>query len=205
MPARSHPRRHSSRRHVAVLWRRALVVAVAVAVATTLLPWVHLSSARAGASTITTCSHNQLDVVTASPSGAYVAAGNNGIPFYIVNISTSSCSLDGYAQVSFSPQSYRGTSLRVVHGGGMIFAAARPRLVILRPGFTASFGIDFGDAANQQDPSGASCTTSNANIKLPVRNPDGYDFRPRVSFNFCFTGFLVTLTPIEAGPIPKLG
>jgi hypothetical protein len=157
-------------------------------------------------SVIRNCSYGQLDVVTASQSGAYVAAGNIGIPFYIVNISHSACSLYGYPRISFSPQSFRGKTLRVVHGGGMIFVAVKPHVVILEPGYTASFAIDFTDAVNQQDPSGPACMTKTATVLLPVlKSHYEFSYRPNVSFNFCFTGFGVALTPIQAGPIPKLG
>jgi hypothetical protein len=165
------------------------------------------SPSLAFASSVTrTCSGNQLDVVTASQSGAYVAAGNNGIPFYIVNISKSACSLYGYPRISFSPQSFQGKTLRVVHGGGMIFVAVKPRVVILNPGYTASFAIDFGDVFDQQDPDGPACMTKTAVVLLPVR-PNPYEgfYRPSVSFNFCYADFGVFLTPIEAGPIPKMG
>ncbi|MDH2903963.1 MAG: DUF4232 domain-containing protein [Actinomycetota bacterium] len=153
-----------------------------------------------------TCSYGQLDVVTASPSGAYDAAGNHGIPFYVVNIGHSACHLVGYPHITFSPQSFGGKTLRVSHGGGGIFAAVAPRLVTLSPGATASFAIDFSNASNQQDPSGTACTTRTANVLLPVlASRYGSLYRPNVSFNFCFTGFLVAVTPIERGPIPKLG
>jgi hypothetical protein len=153
-----------------------------------------------------TCSYGQLDVVTASPSGAYDAAGSHGIHFYVVNVNHSACRLVGYPRISFSPQSFRGKTLRVIHGGGGIFAAVAPRLVTLSPGATASFAIDFSDASNQQDPSGTACTTRTADVLLPVlTSPYEFFYRPNVSFNFCFSGFLVALTPVEPGPIPKLG
>lgn len=166
-------------------------------------PWTPLALA---STVVRACSYNQLDVVTASPSGAFVAAGNNGIPFYVVNISRSPCSLFGYPHISFSPQSFRGRTLHVSHGGGMIFVAVRPQIVVLKPGYTASFAIDFVDALNQQDPNGATCMTRTAVVQLPVlRTPFSSSYRPDVSFNFCFAGFRVNLTPIEAGPIPRLG
>jgi len=153
-----------------------------------------------------TCAYGQLDVVTASPSGAYVAAGNIGIPFYIVNISRSACSLYGYPRISFSPQTFHGKTLKVGHGDGMIFVAVKPHVVVLEPGYTASFAIDFTDAVNQQDPSGSACMTKTATVLLPVaKNQFESSYRPNVSFNFCFTGFGVALTPIQGGPIPKLG
>ena len=155
---------------------------------------------------IRTCAYGQLDVVTASPSGAYVAAGNIGISFYIVNISRSACSLYGYPRISFSPQTFHGKTLKVAHGGGMIFVAVKPHAVVLEPGYTASFAIDFTDAVNQQDPSGPACTTKTATVFLPVLKSNyQFSYRLNVSFNFCFTGFGVALTPIQAGPIPKLG
>lgn len=79
------------------------------------------------------CSYGQLDVLTASPSVAYDVAGSHGLAFYVVNLSHSACHLVGYLCISFSPQSFRGQVLRVIHGGGGgIFAAVTPHLVTLR-------------------------------------------------------------------------
>ncbi len=180
---------------------------VSLVVAMSLASLVASSAPRAFASSVPqTCSYGQLDVATGSRSGAYYAAGNVGIAFYIVNISSSACSLEGFPRISFSPQSFKRRSLRVVHGGGVIFTAVKPRTIILDPGYTASFGINFGDAYNQQDPNGSTCTTKTANVLLPERkNPWEFGYHPDVSFNFCFAGFRVNLTPIQNGPIPKLG
>jgi hypothetical protein len=42
-------------------------------------------------------------------------------------------------------------------------------------------------------------------VKLPVRNnPDGQLYETTVNFNLCYSGFAVSVTPIERGPQPKV-
>jgi hypothetical protein len=154
--------------------------------------------------TIPTCTSNQLTVAVESDSGAYSAAGNHGFPFLIVNTSRSSCGLTGFPRISFSPPRYKGRTVKVVNGGGMIFVAVKAHTIVLRPGYTASFGVDYGIAYDQQDPSDGPCLTRSATVTLPVR-PHQYSvpFNMALEFNFCFAGFSVTVTSIQSGPIPR--
>jgi Protein of unknown function (DUF4232) len=151
-----------------------------------------------------TCSYRQLELAVAWGPGA--AAGNLGIPFLIANTSRSACSLQGYPKLSFVPDKYQNRTLRVVHGGGMIFPRVNPRLVVIKPGAVASFGVNYGDASNQQDPNGGRCQAQYVYVTLPVRN-NTYDqtFEAIVNFNFCFTAFQVSVTSIQPGPLPKEG
>lgn len=161
--------------------------------------------ARASASqskSVPSCLNTQLEVAVAW--AAPPAAGNNGIPFIIANDSKVACSIVGYPRLSFVPDSYKGRSITVIKGGGMIFRRAKPRLVIVEPDGTASFGLDYGDAANQQDPAGAPCLVQNVYVTLPVRYgsfPQNYE--TTAIFNFCFTNFRVSVTSIQPGPLPK--
>ena len=151
---------------------------------------------------IPTCSQHQLEVAVASIPG--VAAGNIGIPFIIANISKSTCSMKGYPKLRFAPDSFKGHSLKVTNGGGMIFVSVKPRLVVLKPGADASFGLNYGDAANQQDPRGAACTAQNVYVTLPVRTQESLQTNDLfMNLNFCYTGFEVHVTSIQAGPLPK--
>ncbi|MFI5035591.1 MAG: DUF4232 domain-containing protein [Acidimicrobiales bacterium] len=153
---------------------------------------------------IPTCSFGQLEVAVAWGPGA--AAGNLGIPFLIANRSKSTCSLEGYPIIQFNPHSYKGTSVKTVHHGGMIYAAVHPHLVVIKPASTASFGINYGDASNPQDPYGTPCRVRSAFVTLPVRNRTLHQiFETAVSFNFCYTNFLVSVTALQAGPVPKAG
>jgi hypothetical protein len=94
--------------------------------------------------------------------------------------------------------------VRAYDGGGNIFPAVKPRLVLIKPGTDASFGISFGDASNQEDPAGAPCTTQDVEIALPVKaNQVPQNYETPIEFNFCAADFRVELTSIESGPLPK--
>jgi hypothetical protein len=95
-------------------------------------------------------------------------------------------------------------TIKVSDGGGMIFVALKPHVVVIKAGAVASFGMDFVDALNQQYPYGAACTVQDVYVTLPVR-PSSFltNFETSVNFNFCYSGFGVDVTSIEAGPLPK--
>lgn len=155
---------------------------------------------------VPTCESNQLAVAILSSLGGYSAAGNEGVPFIIVNISKSSCGLKGYPRLLTDPSRYKNDTVKVVHGGGMIFVAVKPRSVVIRPGATASFGLDYGDAYNQQDPNSGPCMTKYVTVSLPTRSrPYTQPFNSTLNINFCYAGFAFAVTSIQAGPIPKVG
>ncbi len=150
------------------------------------------------------CTYDQLEVAVAWGPGA--AAGNIGIPFLIANVSRSACSIEGYPKLEIAPGTYKKGTMRVIRGGGMVFPSVKPRLVVLKPGGDASFGLDYGDASNQQDPYGAPCMVQNIYVSLPVRVsqfPQNYE--TTVNFNFCYANFEVAVTSLQAGPLPKEG
>ncbi len=153
-----------------------------------------------------TCSFSQIRV--ALETGAYAATGNEGYAVALINVSHAACSLEGYPNLSFYPSSYKGKSVHVTHnGGGEIFAAVTPRRVIVQPGATASFGINYADAYNQGNPfNGPACETLSANVRLPV-TPHRYSIPQSVDLkvNFCFTNFHFGVTSIQRGPLPKTG
>jgi hypothetical protein len=162
-------------------------------------------SAAQGLTAIPTCSSSQLTVATDNGAGAYSAAGNQGLAFLIVNISHRTCSLEGYPKLRIYPSIYKGRSTKVTeNGGGQIFVAAAPRLVVIEPGATASFGLNWGDAYNQGDPYAGPCMTQSATALLPVRpHPYSVPFNTTVNINFCFADFHFGVTSIQRGPVPK--
>lgn len=171
-----------------------------------LSPLVPMSTASPAiaSKSIPVCSYSQLEVAVAWGPGA--AAGNIGIPFIIANISRSACTLHGYPKLWFSPNRYKNHVVRVTHDGGMIFRKIYPRLVVIKPGSDASFGLNYGDAGNQSDPNGAPCLVQSIYVTLPLRPGTlNQNFETTVNFNFCYTGFVVGLTSIEPGPLPKEG
>jgi len=160
----------------------------------------------ASASTlIPACSTSQITVAVEADSGAYSAAGNHGAAFVVVNVSRAACSLEGYPKLQFFPSSYKGKSIKVTdNGGGEIFVTVRPRLVVIKPGATASFGLNYGDAYNQGDPNAGPCMTQSVAASLPVRpHPYSVPFTVSMNLNFCFAGFHFGVTSIQHGPLPK--
>ncbi len=129
-----------------------------------------------------------------------------GIPFVIINISKTACSLKGYPRLTTDPGAYKPNKVKVSDGGGMLFVPVRPKLVTIAAGATASFGLDYGDAYDQQDPNSGPCMTKQVNVFLPTRSrPFAQRYATAVNVNFCYAGFKFEVTSIESGPIAKLG
>ena len=185
------------------LWTLAAAATLLCAMGFILTAGVQVATA---SSSVSTCADNQLAVAVASSSGAYFAAGNVGIPFVVINVSKTTCTLTGYPKLTTYPAAYKGHKVKVVDGGGMIFVAVRPRVVTIRAGATASFGLDYGDAYDQQDPNAGPCMTRQMQVFLPTRSqPYSQPFTTTVNVNFCYAGFKIEATSIEGGPIARLG
>ena len=157
-------------------------------------------------STAPTCAYDQLEVATTIDSGSGAAAGNEGLAFIIVNDGRSACTLKGYPKLRVVPSRYEGSSVKTVDGGGMIFLDVKPRLVTIGPDATASFGVDYGDAYNQQDPNTGPCLSDAFDFSFPVRDRPYLQYLGATeSVNFCYAGFKFSVTSIQAGPIPRHG
>jgi hypothetical protein len=186
--------------------RKSLRFAAGVVIisASVLVPLV-TSDLSSASSTIPTCSTSQVTIALEAPSGIYADAGNEGFAFLIVNVSHDACHLKGYPKLKFFPASYQGKSNVVnQNGGGEVFVAMPPRAVVIEPGATASFGLNYVDAANQGDPNGGPCVTQSVTAWLPT-SPHPYSV-PRtvaISLNFCFANFRFGVTAIQTGPLPK--
>lgn len=197
----SHPVRifQNTKRFTRVAIGMALVAGVAG-------PLTIAESVEASAAPATpTCSTNQITVAVEADSGAYSAAGNHAVPFAIINVGHAACSLEGYPKLQFYPSYYKGKSVKVTdNGGGQILATVPPRRIVIEPGATASFGINYGDAYNQGDPNGAPCMTQSVTASLPVQpHPYSVPFIVPLILNFCFTDFHFGVTSIQHGPIPR--
>jgi hypothetical protein len=151
------------------------------------------------------CSTNQITVAVQAASGVYAAAGNEGVAFAVINVSHAACSLEGYPKLHFYPSTYKAKSIKVTdNGGGQIFAAVSPRRVVIKPGATASYGINYLDAYNQGDPISGPCMTQSVTVRLPVRpHPYSLSFTLPLNLNFCFTNFHFGVSSIQPGPLPK--
>jgi hypothetical protein len=166
------------------------------------------ASADGSTSSVPTCSSI---VLTLHPGFAQAAAGNGGTPIVITNHGSSSCSLSGFPVVVAHTETASPRPVAFVHRPrSLIYRAVLPRTVVLPPKGTASFGLSYVDALDQQYGSGARCQMNAITVRFsqvtPVRNfsvpivangHDGYG-----SINSCFAGFILGLTPIVKGPTP---
>lgn len=150
-----------------------------------------------------TCSFSQLEVAVTWGPGA--EAGHIGIPFIIVIASKSACTLKGYPRLRLYTAAVNKTSIKVgFNATGGVYGYVKPKLTVIAPHSVASFGMDYVDAMNQQDTNGPSCTAQTVNVYLPViKNPYGQGYQTVVDFNICYSGFGVTTTSIQSGPIPR--
>ena len=175
----------------------------AILVLAFIIPLVPLSTASSalGSDPMSKCSYRQLEVAVAWGPGA--AAGNVGFPFIIANIGKSTCTLGGYPKLIFTPDRYKGHTIKVEHSGGMIYRYVKPRLVTLKPGADASFGLNYGDASNRTPIRGAMPCSEHLRHIACSNEHIRSELETMVNFNFCFADFNVGVTAIQPGPLPK--
>ncbi len=151
---------------------------LAVVVAT-VFPNVALSGP-ASASAVPQCSYDQINVATTWGTGGL--AGKYGVPFLLVNVSHSSCYLEGYAKLDFSVPTRHHIAIN--RGPSGAYAYVKPRRVVIAPGRIATFGVTIGDASNQSNHHIAACTVSAVYTDLPVR---GFreNYENDMAFNIC--------------------
>jgi hypothetical protein len=166
------------------------------------------ASADGSTSSVPTCSSI---VLTLHPGFAQAAAGNGGTSIVITNHGSSSCSLSGFPVVVAHTETASPRPVAFVHRPrSQIYKVVPPRTVVLPPKGTASFGVSYVDARDQQYGNGARCQMNAITVRFsdvtPVRifsvplvanGHDGYG-----PINSCFAGFIFGLTPIVKGPTP---
>jgi len=166
------------------------------------------ASANGSVASVPTCSSS---VLTLHPGFSQAAAGNEGTPIVISNVGKSSCSLSGFPIVIAHTAAASPRPVAFVdRPRSQIYRAVLPRIVVLASKGTASFGISYVDALDQQFGSGARCQMNSISVRislvLPVRTftvplvKNGHDgYGP---INSCFAGFIMGLTPIVRGSTP---
>ncbi len=166
------------------------------------------ASADGSVSPVPRCSSS---VLTLHPGRSQAAAGNEGTPIVITNHGTSKCSLSGYPEVVVHTEDSSPRPVVFVHRPrSQIYRAVLPRTVVLAPKGTASFGLSYVDAIDQQYGNGARCQMNAITVRFSQTTParafsvslvanghDGYG-----PINSCFAGFILGLTPIVKGSTP---
>jgi len=165
-------------------------------------------SSNAGAATVPTCSSS---VLSLSLGFSQAAAGNEGTPIVITNNGSEACSIAGYPVVVAHTEVASPRPVTFVHRSrSQIYVAAPVRTIVVAPKRTASFGISYVDALDQQYGQGRDCLMSSITVQLPRVAParkivvvfrkgsDGFGG----PINSCFAGFEFGLTPIVKGSTP---
>lgn len=186
------------------LLRRPICLGLVMISTFAILSGSNVSVVASASPALRTCTYSQLVVAAGWGPGGF--AGNEGIPFVIINTGKTSCSLEGRPKLQLFTEYVNKTPIRVsTDVTGAVYGAVKPRLVILKPDSAASFGLDFGDALNQQDTNGPSCTAQQINVMLPTRsNSNNQGYAVSANFNICYSGFRVSVTSIETGALPKI-
>jgi hypothetical protein len=167
----------------------------------------------AGATKVPVC---LATVLTIKVGNGGAAAGNLGFPVLITNHGSTACSLDGFPTLTAHTEALSPRRVTFVHTSrSQIYATAKAKLVVVAPKGTASFGVSFVDALDQQYGEGPRCLMNGITVRLPGVAPLS---KATISFaannggnggplsggpiNSCFAGFEFGLTPIVKGSIP---
>jgi len=162
----------------------------------------------AGATTVPICPASAL-TIGVGVGGA--AAGNLGFPVIITNHGSKACSLDGFAMVTAHTEAVSPHPVTFVHTSrSQIYTTAKAKPVIVGRNETASFGVSYVDALDQQYGEAPRCLMTSIAVRLPGVAPLS---KPTISFtahgatyqgtiNVCFAGFKFGLTPIVKGSAP---
>jgi len=134
-------------------------------------------------------------------------AGNEGVPIVLTNVGGLACSLNGYPKLTLRTTGTPLQPISIAHspGSGM-WRREQPHPLELSPGATASFGVGFGDAYNQNlgttVANGPQCIITSAVIGLP--SGGSKVLRLTNQMNACFANYHFGVTPIEKGAIPDV-
>lgn len=174
-----------------------------------LTPVVSGPTPPAQGATVHTCASTALSVKLGARG--HGGAGSEGFAIAVTNKGAISCSLDGFATVTALTKTKSAKPITFVHTSrSQTYATASPKTVVLAPKGTASFGISFTDAADQQYGNATGCQMYAVNVRLPGAKPSR---TTRISVasingplenyvNSCFTVFEFGLTPIVKGSTP---
>ena len=185
------------------------VVAFALVGTLSFAPMATLSPlADAGATSVPVCSASALTLAI-GVGGA--AAGNLGFPVIITNHGSTACSLKGFATLTAHTEAVSPHPVVFVHTSrSQIYVTAKAKRVVVARHATASFGVSYVDALDQQYGEGPRCLMTSVTVRLPGVAPLS---KATISFsthgasylgtiNVCFAGFIFGLTPIVKGSAP---
>lgn len=165
------------------------------------------SSSSASTAKVLPCAQSQ---IFGSIGMGVGAAGTEAYILVLANRSRQACSVEGFATLTFSNEigsKYHRLQVTADHRRSMLFLNPTPRLVTLRPSEVASFAVSYTqELTPKQDPA-VSCRAQWLAVGLRPRTgrPVSVNVEVPINFDVCFSGRMVELTALEAGPIPRSG
>src|ERR1700731_5009907 len=127
------------------------------------------ASANGSTSSDPACSSS---VLTLHPGFTQGAAGNGGEPIVVTNNGISSCSLSGFPIVVAHTEAPSPRPVVFVHRPrSEIYKAVLPRIVVLAPKGTASFGVSYVVGLDQQYGNGARCQMNSISVRFSQVTP----------------------------------
>ncbi|MHB8262183.1 MAG: DUF4232 domain-containing protein [Acidimicrobiales bacterium] len=115
--------------------------------------------------TLTRCTAAQL---AASHTSAKSAAGTVGEGFTLKNVSSTTCTVDGYPDIQLYNSSGNAMATTTIRNGSSGFTAQTPAALTVSPGSEASFNIGFSGASSS--PSSGTCSSSS---QIAIALPQG--------------------------------
>jgi hypothetical protein len=178
--------------------RISVVAAVFISLITCIGVYPELSSASTK-SLAHMCADSQLAAAAESWLGA---GGSDGFTVLIANQSQRSCSIDGFATLTFFSSNGQRIRARVLHKGSMLYATVKPHGVLLNPNAVASFAVSFNGAFVPPSDSPGACVARTMSLELPTIHPRFYPhnvFIVPTDLDLCTSAWTVGLTPLEGG------
>jgi Domain of unknown function (DUF4232) len=185
--------------------RRRCVAACAVfGLGALLLATVARGPAPAAGAATPRCAYAQLMAFASSGGGAFDGAGTHAYDVLLANVSHSTCTIEGFPTLTLASATRAITNVRVQKNRSGIFQAESPRLVVVRPGATASFAISYGDGYVPASDRPGSCVATQARFVLAVTDRYRQPYGVAIDIDVCRSDHRVGLTPVESGPVPRI-
>ena len=124
------------------------------------------TSSGTGVSTATTrCTASQMVADHTSPK---IAAGTVGEAFTLKNVSSATCTIDGYPDIQLYDSSGNAMPTATTRNGAYAFTSSTPTLLTVSPGNVVSFNVGFSGVG--QSGSNSCPSASRVSVALPQGN-----------------------------------
>lgn len=157
----------------------------------------------ASAASTPRCSYSQLMAFSSSGGGALDGAGSHAYAILLANVGHTTCALEGFPALTFSGAAGQMTGVHVERNRSETFQSEPPRLVVLKPGGIASFGISYEDGYVPASDSPSTCVATSARFVLRVAEQYKQAYGVAVDIDVCRSDRRIGVTPVESGPVPK--